>query len=346
MSPRDKGRHLLMLGDDMWIYLPDTSRPVRITPLERLSGDASNGDVARTNYAVDYTAAYVRDEKVGEEECYVLDLTARRKGATYQRILYWVRVEDARPVRAEFYLTSGKHIKSATFDEYAPFGGKMLIQRLNALRRDPPQLAQRSRLLQRRAPRSARQALLPGPRRQILIHLVTDTRSCMRHHPLKPDRKENNVIGNIRKCTWFVLLPALCCSLFILLGQYSYAQTPKTGKLTIKITGIRNAEGNIRVSVRTDENTIVDSKAVEIDSKTLTAEAVFDNLPEGNYGVAVIHDENKNEKLDFNDAGMPIEGYGHSNNPAKRPGPPNFDETKFAFAAPGSAVNITLIYWP
>ena len=54
MSPRDKGRHLLMLGDDMWIYLPDTSRPVRITPLERLSGDASNGDVARTNYAVDY----------------------------------------------------------------------------------------------------------------------------------------------------------------------------------------------------------------------------------------------------------------------------------------------------
>ncbi len=54
LSPREKGQHLLMLGDDMWVYLPDTSRPVRITPLERLSGDASNGDVARTNYAVDY----------------------------------------------------------------------------------------------------------------------------------------------------------------------------------------------------------------------------------------------------------------------------------------------------
>ena len=130
MSPRDKGRHLLMLSDDMWIYLPDTSRPVRITPLDRLSGDASNGDIARTNYAVDYSAAYVRDERVGNENCYVLDLTAKRKGATYQRILYWVRVEDARPVRAEFYLTSGKHIKSATFDQYAPFGGKMLLRRL------------------------------------------------------------------------------------------------------------------------------------------------------------------------------------------------------------------------
>ena len=129
MSPREKGRHLLMLGDDMWVYLPDTSRPVRITPLERLSGDASNGDVARTNYAVDYTPAYLRSEKVGPDECYVLELTAKRKGATYQRILYWVRADDARPVRAEFFLTSGKHIKSASFDDYAEIGGKTLLRR-------------------------------------------------------------------------------------------------------------------------------------------------------------------------------------------------------------------------
>jgi len=130
MSPREKGEHLLMLGDDMWVYLPDTSRPVRITPLERLTGDASNGDVARTNYATDYSPVYLRTEKVGAEECYVLELTAKRKGATYQRILYWIRVTDARPVKAEFYLTSGKHIKSATFDDYGPIDGKMLLRRL------------------------------------------------------------------------------------------------------------------------------------------------------------------------------------------------------------------------
>jgi hypothetical protein len=60
----------------------------------------------------------------------VLELTARRKGATYQRILYWLRAQDARPLRAEFYLTSGKHIKSATFDEYALYGGKTLLRKL------------------------------------------------------------------------------------------------------------------------------------------------------------------------------------------------------------------------
>jgi len=130
LSPREKGEHVLMLGDDMWVYLPDASRPVRITPLERLTGDASNGDVARTNYAADYSPVFLRAEKVGTVECYVLDLTARRKGATYHRILYWLRVEDARPVKAQYFLTSGKHIKSATFDEYGVIGGQMLLLRL------------------------------------------------------------------------------------------------------------------------------------------------------------------------------------------------------------------------
>ena len=130
LSPRDKGRHMLMLGDDMWVYLPDTSRPIRITPLERLTGDTSNGDVARTNFAVDYTPVYLRSEKVGETLCHVLELTARRKGSTYQRILYWLRTEDARPVKAEFYLTSGKHIKSATFDEYMSVNGHQQLRRM------------------------------------------------------------------------------------------------------------------------------------------------------------------------------------------------------------------------
>jgi outer membrane lipoprotein-sorting protein len=130
LSPREKGQHLLMLGDDMWVYLPDTSRPVRITPLERLSGDASNGDVARTNYAADYTPVYLRTEKIAGEDCYVLSLTAKRKGATYQQIIFWVRVVDVRPVKAEFHLTSGKLIKSATFDEYVTVSGHSQLRRM------------------------------------------------------------------------------------------------------------------------------------------------------------------------------------------------------------------------
>ena len=55
----EKGKYLLMLRDAMWIYLPTASRPIRISPLQRLMGQASNGDVARTSFTVDYNAAAV-----------------------------------------------------------------------------------------------------------------------------------------------------------------------------------------------------------------------------------------------------------------------------------------------
>jgi hypothetical protein len=85
----------------------------------------------------------------------VLELTAKRKGATYQRILYWLRTEDARPVRAEFYLTSGKHIKSATFDEYEPYGGKTLLHKLtlyDEIRHDSHSILEYSGATQRNLP--------------------------------------------------------------------------------------------------------------------------------------------------------------------------------------------------
>src|SRR5258708_5163160 len=154
------------------------------------------------------------------------------------------------------------------------------------------------------------------------------------------------MINSFRKSIWFAIPPILCCSLWIASTARSSAQSPHTGALIVKITGLRNADGNIRVALRRDENTIVDAKILEIDPKTLTAEVAFENLPEGTYGVTVIHDENKNGKLDMNEMGMPEEGYGHSNNPAKRMGPPNFDETKILVNSTGASIEIKLIYWP
>jgi len=151
--------------------------------------------------------------------------------------------------------------------------------------------------------------------------------------------------ASFRKFTPTLLL-VLCCSVWIASGIRLAAQTPHTGSITVHITGIRNADGNLRASLRSDENTMVEGRTVDIDPATLTAKVVFENVPEGAYGVAVIHDENKNGKLDMNEMGMPIEGYGFSNNPAKRPGPAPFEETKFALTPPSTSIEITLIYWP
>jgi outer membrane lipoprotein-sorting protein len=131
LSPREKGQFLLMLGDNMWVYLPSASRPVRITPLERLTGNASNGDVARSHFAEDYAATYLRDETVKGQPCHVLSLAAKRKGATYRRIEYWIRVRDSRPEKADFFLASGKHIKSATYDRYEINSGSPVLVKMS-----------------------------------------------------------------------------------------------------------------------------------------------------------------------------------------------------------------------
>ena len=122
-----KGQYLLMIDDDMWIYMPNTRKPIRITPLQRLMGNASNGDVARTRYAQDYTASFKREENSDGVQCYVLELNAKRDGATYKRIDYWITKDSLRPQKAEIYLISGKHFKTIHFDTYEEVHGRMLV---------------------------------------------------------------------------------------------------------------------------------------------------------------------------------------------------------------------------
>jgi outer membrane lipoprotein-sorting protein len=125
-----RGQYLLMLEDAMWIYMPNTRKPIRITPLQRLLGNASNGDVARTRYAGDYRASLKAEETVGGVECYVLDLAAQREGATYNRVELWVRKEDARPRKAEIYLSSGKHYKTIFYDTFSTVHDRILLTQM------------------------------------------------------------------------------------------------------------------------------------------------------------------------------------------------------------------------
>ena len=58
----------------------------------------------------------------------------------------------------------------------------------------------------------------------------------------------------------------------------------------------------------------------------------FDDLPSGNYAIALIHDENSNGKLDTM-FGIPREGFGFSRNPAIHFGPPSFSAAHFPVAS-------------
>lgn len=136
-APRKvKGRMLLMRDRNMWFIKPGLRKPVPISARQKLMGGASNGDIASTDYAGDYRATYLREEAVSGKPCYLFDLKAIDKHATYDRILYWVNKQTAVAEKAEFYTVSGKHFKTAVFEydhripingEEVPFVSKMTI---------------------------------------------------------------------------------------------------------------------------------------------------------------------------------------------------------------------------
>jgi uncharacterized protein (DUF2141 family) len=122
--------------------------------------------------------------------------------------------------------------------------------------------------------------------------------------------------------------------------------------LTIELTGFRNAKGKVSIALYrdakgfpNDPTGIVESQRLEIDSKTLTATAVFANLPQGAYAVSVLHDENLKGKMDFDASGIPQEGYGISNNPDTTQGPPTPESATFTVNQQEKKIEIKIVYW-
>ncbi len=115
--------------------------------------------------------------------------------------------------------------------------------------------------------------------------------------------------------------------------------------LTVTVTGVRELKGTIQVAVVDSEaawNDAAERIAVQVTrADSETASLRFTGLPPGTYAVQVMHDENDDNKLNTNFAGIPIEGYGFSNNPRvmRRP---NFDEASFRLAPEGSTVVVRL----
>lgn len=116
--PRSKGERVLFNDRALWFVKPGLRRPVSISSRQRFQGDASNGDIASTNYARDYSGTVVGEDEVDGEPAWRLDLVAKGSDVTYDRIRYWVSKRRHLAVKAEFLTVGGDLFKSATF-EYA-----------------------------------------------------------------------------------------------------------------------------------------------------------------------------------------------------------------------------------
>jgi hypothetical protein len=129
LPARDAGKLMLRSGDDMWFFDPSTKASVRLSPQQRLMGQASNGDVMTVNLARDYDAKLLDEEDVSDGErklrhAYKLGLTAATPSATYATIEFWVDRENSHPIKGRFYAESGRLLKTVYYRRFQPELGR------------------------------------------------------------------------------------------------------------------------------------------------------------------------------------------------------------------------------
>lgn len=117
------------------------------------------------------------------------------------------------------------------------------------------------------------------------------------------------------------------------------------GDLTVKLRGIRAQTGLVKIAVVGSQDAW-DGKAAPVQADGAPAQGEqatfsFKNLKPGEYAVMITHDENNNGRLDTNVMGMPLEGYGFSNNPQVMR-KPTWDEARFSVTDSDVAIDVEL----
>jgi hypothetical protein len=116
----DKGRSTLRQGDNMWLYVPNVGKPVRITSLQSVIGGVfNNADILALDYSVEYDVEKVEDQ--GKE--YLLACKAKTKTVAYDRLKMWVDKQRVLPTKIECLTEANMLIKTLYFKDIKDFGG-------------------------------------------------------------------------------------------------------------------------------------------------------------------------------------------------------------------------------
>lgn len=139
------------------------------------------------------------------------------------------------------------------------------------------------------------------------------------------------------------ILPALLGS--VLLFSSGWAEA---ADLKVVISGLRSGNGDVHVAIFDTPETFPQSGNSQTDAVVKAspngASAVFSGLKPGNYALAAFHDENGNRTFDQNVLGIPVEGFGFSNDPPVFLGPPKFTEAAVALGQNDAEIVIHIGY--
>jgi outer membrane lipoprotein-sorting protein len=115
----EQGRATLRLGDNMWLYIPDVGKPIRITSLQSVVGGIfNNADIMRLDYHVEYGVQELQEA----EGVFVLSLKAKGASVAYDRLKMIVDKKLMLPREIACHASSGMLIKTLRFKDVKDFG--------------------------------------------------------------------------------------------------------------------------------------------------------------------------------------------------------------------------------
>lgn len=124
LSPAsEKGRSTLRLGENMWLYIPNVGKPIRVTSLQSVVGGVfNNADILRLDYAAEYDVKQVEDKG----DTYLLHLKAKTRTVAYDQLKMWVDREKILPTKIECLSEASMLIKTIYFKVIKDFGGGII----------------------------------------------------------------------------------------------------------------------------------------------------------------------------------------------------------------------------
>ena len=121
--PTDLGRTTLRLGDNMWLYIPEVGKPLRITSLQSVVGGIfNNSDLMRLEFSTEYDVQGIEEQ--GEE--YLLDLKAKTGAVAYDQLKMRVDRKLLLPTVIEAYAASGMLLKTLRYKKVKDYGNGLV----------------------------------------------------------------------------------------------------------------------------------------------------------------------------------------------------------------------------
>ncbi|NBC67186.1 MAG: outer membrane lipoprotein-sorting protein [Bacteroidetes bacterium] len=136
---RDEGTSFLMRNNEIWNWLPDVNRTIKMPPSMMsqswMGSDFSNNDLVRESSVItDYTYTLLEDETVDGYDCYKIEMIPKPDAPiVWARVVSFISKDEYLNLRVEYYDEDDEMVRVMTGSEVEQLGGRLLPTRMEMI---------------------------------------------------------------------------------------------------------------------------------------------------------------------------------------------------------------------